>query len=74
MPAFAVEHDLIADATLATQPDAAVLLGQLDHLHADVDDVANFDRTEKAQCLRDIDRARSRQPHPDDPGNQARGI
>ena len=31
--AFAVKNELIIDATLAMQPDAAALLGQLDHLY-----------------------------------------
>ena len=69
-----VEDNLVADATLAMQPDAPALLGQLDHLHADVDDVPDFDGTEKAQGLRDIDRAGSRQPHADDPRNEARSV
>jgi hypothetical protein len=72
--AFAVKHDHIPDATFAMQADAAVLLGQFDHLHTDVDDVADFDRTEKTQRLRDIYRARSRQAHADDSGNEARGV
>jgi hypothetical protein len=46
--AFAFEYDLVADSTLATQLSTAVLLGQLDHLHTDVNDVADFDGTEKA--------------------------
>jgi hypothetical protein len=56
--AFAVKYDLVADAALAMQPHAAVLLGQFHHLHTDVDDVANFNRPEKAQGLGNIDRAR----------------
>ena len=65
---------MVADPTLAMQPDTALLLGQLGHLDADVNDVADFDRTEKIQGLRDIDSARPRQPHANDPGNKARGV
>jgi hypothetical protein len=71
---FAVKDELIADPALAMQSDAAVLRGQLGHLDADVDDVADLDRTEKAQGLRYIDCAWSRQPHAYDPGNKARGV
>src|ERR1700722_13078105 len=72
--ALAIEDDLIADPTLAMQSDAAVLLGQLDHLHAHVDDIADLDRTKKAQGLRDIDSTRPWQPHANHPGNEARGV
>ena len=54
--AFSVKDDLIADAALAMQSDAASFLRQLDNLHADVDVVPDFDRSEKAQGLRDIRR------------------
>ncbi len=46
--AFAIKHDLIADATLAMQSDASILLGQFNHLYAHVDDVPDFDRAEEA--------------------------
>ena len=72
--ALAVKDELVADPAFALQPDAAALLRQFDHLDADVDHVADLDRAEKVQGLRDIDRARARQPHADDAGNQARGV
>ena len=56
------------------EPDAAILLSQFDHLDADVDNIANLDRTAEVQGLRDVDRARAWQAHANEPGNKARGV
>ena len=47
------------------QPDTAILLGQLGHLHADINDIADLDRTAEIQGL-DVDSAWARQSHADD--------
>jgi len=72
--ALAFQYDFVSDPAFALQSDASPLFGQFDNLDTDVHHVADLDRTKKVQTLGDVDRPRARQPHADDPGNEARRI
>ena len=60
-PGLALEHRLAVDEAFAEQPGPAPVGDELDDLDAGGDHVADLHRRQEGQCLRQVDRARTRQ-------------
>src|SRR6202161_3795947 len=73
-PSFTIQHDLTLDLALARKARAALFRDQLGDRHGHHDGVADFNRRAEVQCLRNIDRAGTRQPRAEHCGNKTRSV
>jgi Alcohol dehydrogenase GroES-like domain len=74
LDALPLQNEFVSNPALALQSEASPFFSEFDNLDADVDHVADLDRTQKVQGLGDVDRPRARQSHADDRRNEARRV